>query len=246
MAYEQSNEDGPLYPKQPLVEVATEVNFRGILAIETARADFQEKISSEYPNLFVPYAKDGIAPALQRVRFENEAGNFGVQLAINSFSFYSRQYPGSAIFIAEAKRLFEIIEPILKPLRLTRIGWRYINVIPYVRENGNVPLLRFFSTDTFLGTGVNSEYDKVFINVETRKKDMHTRLRLFSSSSENEPERESIILDTDTYIGEGGMSILDRSDAVAMISEAHDGGRDTFESIITGEYREYIKGADNE
>ncbi len=49
---------------------------------------FKKDISEQYPVLKAPGAVHGVAPSLQPYRFESEAGDAGVQLAINSVQLF--------------------------------------------------------------------------------------------------------------------------------------------------------------
>ena len=133
-----------LYINQPLVEVASEVRFYGEPAVETKRDQFFEKIRDIYPLVYVPPIKEGTHPSLQHYRFEKEDLSAGVTLALNSIGYFQRQYEGATKYINEFVRVFEIANKIFNIRTYSRVGWRYINAIPYVRENSLIPLSRFF------------------------------------------------------------------------------------------------------
>ncbi len=126
---EEHNEECPLYPNQPLLEVATEVRFLDDLMVEVYRPQFQSKIRNEYPRCQI---RKSTSSTLPQYRFKKNDDCAGVQWAINSFSYQSRKYPGASHFINEAMRLFELTEKLLEQIRVTRIGWRYINAIPFI------------------------------------------------------------------------------------------------------------------
>ena len=142
---------GPLYPNQPLIEVASEIRFKGDLSIEDNKARFQSIVADTYPTLHVPRAKEGVSPALQPIRFESEENGSGIQLAINRFGYYTKAYPGHEAFYDEMGAQLAKLLSFTENLAVTRIGWRYINEIPYTRENGQLPFNRYFKDNEYFG-----------------------------------------------------------------------------------------------
>jgi uncharacterized protein (TIGR04255 family) len=81
-----------LYPNSPLAEVASEIRFAPEPIVEAHRYKFYEAIRNDFPNVLVPEARERIAPSLQPYRFETKNHTTGVQISINSLSYYQRQY----------------------------------------------------------------------------------------------------------------------------------------------------------
>ncbi len=236
---------GPLYPNQPLINVATEVRFRGDLRVETIRPQYHRSIRSEYPQLMVPGAEEGVAPALQHYRFENDRRTRGIQLAVHSFSCYSRDYPGHHEFLAATTRLLETFVRLIGELYVNRIGWRYINAIPFARESGLVPLHRFFQ-QIF---GMDLTRDHRFTSVDCRATqpidDALLNMTLQTVSSKDAPEEESLLLDIDAFQSFES----ERMEAPSIMTEirrVHSSGYGVFENLITENYRAHLRGKGNE
>jgi uncharacterized protein (TIGR04255 family) len=132
-----------IYPNSPLVEVVFEIRFPGELRVECSRDIFYEEIRGDFPNVLVPPVKDGGFPALEPYRFESEDKLAGMMIALNKFAYYARRYPGYGQFSKEVLRWATEFGKIYKITKLNRSGLRYINIIPFSRESGVIPINRF-------------------------------------------------------------------------------------------------------
>ncbi len=238
-----SPEDGPLYRNQPLREAAFEIAFRGNLAIEAGRSGFQEEIRDQYPNLLVPQALEGVAPSLQHYRFENEDRDAGVQLAINSFSFYMKRYPGAHLFKKETRKLFDIAKPIMRSIEATRVGWRYINIIPFLRGGDSIPLDSYFSQNSIFGHCLRADYKALMLDVVMPNDDTDIHVKLGTSVyDETQPELGSLILDIDAFVDDKTRLQNMAENFDDFINLVHGAARGVFESFISDSYRKYLKG----
>ena len=111
----------------PLLEAALEIRFPGDARIEALRGDFQSRIREDFPFLFVPKVNPGDSPALLPYRFQNGQATRIVGLALNSFSYWSYEYPGWESFLQEALDMWSFIAESISPETLTRVGLRYTN-----------------------------------------------------------------------------------------------------------------------
>ena len=236
--------NGPLYPNQPLINVATEVRFRGDLKVESIRPEFHQTIRSEFPQLMVPQAEQGVAPALQHYRFENDQSSHGVQVAVHSFSYYSRDYPGHEAFLSVVESLLEEFVRLIGVLHVNRIGWRYINAIPFARENGFVPLHRYFG-QIF---GMELRRDHLFKSADMRAtmptNDAQLNMALKTVESKDAPQEESLLLDIDAFKTYESQ-VMDATGVMGEIRQSHASGYSVFESLITKDYRAYLLGEDS-
>lgn len=233
-----------VYPNQPLVQVATEIRFDGKLVVEAKRHEFQEKIKDDYPRLMVQAASHGVAPPLQHYRFEKDDNSSGALLAINSFVYYSRNYPGHDIFIKEALAVFGAAIDTIGDIDINRIGWRYINAIPFVREDDLIPLARYFSSESIIGTLVDKPLAMVSLAISSVTDEANINLRMASQKTPSGGE-ETIVLDTDSFLV-GDDSLKLRADDVAgHIHRLHGVGHNLFEDLITDEYRGFLEGGDD-
>ena len=235
---------GPLYPNQPLINVATEVRFRGNLKVEAIRPEFHQIIRGEFPQLMVPQAEQGVAPALQHYRFENDQSSHGVQVAVHSFSYYSRDYPGHEAFLAVVDSLLEDFVRLIGILHVNRIGWRYINAIPFARENGLVPLHRFF--DQIFGMELRRDHQFTSADMRATLPTNDTQLNLTLKTVESKDARreERLLLDIDAF-KTFESQMMDATDVMGEIRQSHASGYSVFESLITKDYRTYLVGEDN-
>jgi uncharacterized protein (TIGR04255 family) len=111
----------------PLVEAVAEIRFPGDARLESWRGELQAQVSARFPTLLVPTAKEQAAPALQHYRFSDQAQTEHVALAVNSFVFSSRRYPGWDVFLADIMSHWNLLPEWFAPKSLTRIGLRYVN-----------------------------------------------------------------------------------------------------------------------
>lgn len=228
------------YPNQPLVEVSCEIRFFGEPVVEARRHEFFEQIRGKYPLLLVPRTKDGSHIALQHYRFEAEDHNSMVMLAVNSIVYSQREYVGSVGFINEFLRIFKICDSLFKIRDFSRAGWRYINVINFTRENGRIPLSRFFNGPPNIFSITSNEYERVSFAASTKCEEETLALRLESDSPEGGTER--ILFDIDVFRDNLKESKFHAEDAPKLIDRLHCVARNFFEGSITDKYRDYLKG----
>ena len=229
------------YPNQPLREVVTEIRFKGELTVESKRHELFEAIRDQYPNLYVPNALPGLAPALQHYRFERDDRLAGVSVALNSVGYFEREYSGAAVFIPEANRLFTLADEIFQIRKITRIGWRYINEVPFVRESGMIPLGSFLTEPPNLFAISAAGYNRVSFSASTRVEDCSISVRLESDESEKDGS-EVLYLDIDVCRDQLDEQEFDTSSIAATVKQLHRLARNFFEQSITDNYRAYLKG----
>lgn len=222
-----------VYPNSPLVEVACEIRFPGELAIECRRDEFYEKIRDKYPRILVPQVGDGLAP----YRFENESRTAEIMLALNRFSFHDKDYSGNRPFIKEFIDLVKTLNQTYSLKKLARVGWRYINVIPFTREDGIVPLQRFVSVNVSLPVGVSDQFENLSMVLISRVPDgtITTRIETIIRSDD---QQEALLLDFDFAMTEN----LVISKIGSSVRKAHEQTRSLFENLITDDYRQYLRG----
>ena len=222
-----------VYPNSPLVEVVCELRFPGELAIECRRDEFYEKIRDRYPTILVPKVGDGLAP----YRFENEDRTGEIMLAINRFSLHDKNYSGHKEFIKKFVRLAKTLGEIYAVKKLNRLGWRYINVIPFNRENEIVPLQRFTSFGLKLPEGMSDKFENVSIVFISKAPGGTITTRIESIIRSND-QQEALLMDFDFAMTEK----LSFSRINSCVSRAHEQTRAIFENLITDDYRQYLRG----
>lgn len=228
-----------VYPNSPLVEVVCELRFHGELEIECRRDEFQKKVKKNYPKLFVPNVKHGSPAALTPYRFETVDESQGIMISLSSFAFYSRKYQGYSMFSKELFRLVELFGKTYPVDELTRLGWRYINIIPFAREEGMVPLERLFKLGFKLPEALPDRHKNLSLKLQSQvgRGVIITKLE---STTRRSDAQEVFLLDLDYSITED----LRLKDVKKYINEARLCSRSTFEGFITEDYRNYLKGGE--
>lgn len=233
-----------VYPNQPLIEVVFEVRFPGEVRVECERHLFWEKIRGEYPNVLVPNPQPDKPIALMPYKFRRDDGSMTVMVSMNSFALSASDYPGYKEFREEILRVYGLFQEVFNLKRLSRVGWRYINVISFIRENGVIPLRRFLN----LGFKVPPSIPEEFVNLDLVFESQHegasviTRLQTIEKVRGGNSEGEAFLLDFDY----GRLATEEESLMADQISSyldtAHEKTRVLFEEFITDEYRQYLRG----
>lgn len=231
-----------LYPNQPLTSVAIEIRFRGDLGVERNRARIQKKIRDIYPNLLVPNIDPNIAPAKQPFRFEDDSKQNGIQCSICNFGIYTRDYQGHKAFIAELTRVLSVFGEGLDPLRVTRIGWRYINEMAFTREQEKIPVHRFLSKSGPMGFAVSKNALALSHKVLLEEKDVRLNIRLDSKDHTEQMGHEALFFDIDTFKEYAPGTEMDRQKIIWHIQRLHRSAYRFFESSINPTYRSYLEG----
>ncbi|PXF56402.1 MAG: hypothetical protein C4B58_13530 [Deltaproteobacteria bacterium] len=226
-----------VYPNSPLVEVVCEIRFPGEMAIECKRDEFYEKIRDKFHMILIPHIKSGAINSLKPYRFENSSRNAGIMLGIDRFSFYEKDYSGHKLFIKEFVRLVKMLGETYSLKKLKRLGWRYINVIPFSREDGIVPLKRFTSAGISLPSGVSDQFENLSIVFISKVPEGSITTRI-ESMIRTDDQQEALLMDFDFAMTEK----LSLSKIGSCVSKAHKQTRELFENLITDDYREYLRG----
>lgn len=224
-----------IYPNSPLVEVVFEIRFSGEPSIECHRDLFYNDVKNEYSNILVPKATPQEFPALQPYRFERKDKSSGVMLAINRFAYYSKEYPGYKKFKKEAMRLIKKFGDIYNLSKLNRTGWRYINVIPFTREKGIIPLKDFLNFELNAPKSIMGEFENISMTFISKVSEGSITANIKLLSKE---EQEAILLDLDYAKKEN----LVLKEVESYMEESHRYNRELFEEFITDSYRKYLKG----
>lgn len=226
-----------IYPNSQLAEVVFEVRFSGIPAVECQRHLLYEEVKDAYPLILVPQVKDGDYPALKPQNYAAADQSSSILHAINSFGYSSKVYPGFKAFKKEFLRVFDIFRQLFGVEKLTRVGWRYINIVPYAKVNGVIPLEQFFKLGLDLPDSSN-EYENLAIKLTAKLPQGHVNIAIGGMESKAKDGKEVLTLDIDYNKTEG----LTASKIAAYLDEGHSYGRQLFEKLITDSYRTYLGG----
>lgn len=227
--------DLELYPNSPLRDVACEIRFPGEMEVETNRHVFWNKIRERYCDILVPKAQLDIAPALQHYRFRDSQRQRLLGVALNRFAFSESEYSGHESFIGEFFSLADTFCSCYPGLtKLNRVGWRYINVIPYVREGAFVPVAKFLKAELSIPQPVFPECSGFDIRISAHQSPK-VNVRIASTAH---PEY-AILLDIDVVFEEQAIPF---DDYKGRVQAAREVGRHQFEELITDDYRQYLRG----
>lgn len=229
-----------IYPNQPLSDVACEVRFPGEMQIECDRHRFWDQIRDVYPKILVPFARDGQPPALQHYRFRSEDGNGTVSVALNSFAYSEARYRGHTAFIAEFVRLAHMFhETYPKISKPNRIGWRYINLMPFTREDSLVPIARLLKFTMDMPLGMFRSTQSLDLQWTGLLGDAKITFRLANAERKDLVGQEALLLDIDYGLERPNLAW---AGVRGYVEQARAAGREIFENMITDEYRNYLRG----
>ena len=233
-----------VYPNQPLVEVVFEIRFPGEVRVECERHLFWEKIRDDYPNVLVPHAQTDKAMALMPYKFRRDDGTMAVMVCMNSLALSASVYPGYEVFSKELLRVYKIFGEVFSVKKLNRIGWRYINVIPFLRENGAIPLTKFLNLGFKVPSSVPEEFKNLNLTFESEHHggSVITQLQVIQKSKDETDKGEALLLDFDYGRVPTDNEKLDFKDVPKHLKDAHSKTRQLFEEFITDEYRQYLRG----
>lgn len=232
--------DEETYPNSPLTDVACEVRFKGEMQVECERHHFWNAIRMDYPDILVPQLKEGQAAALQHYRFRSADGTRHVAVALNSLAYSETKYKGHKEFIAEFYRLAKEFHKVFPDItRVTRIGWRYINVMPFSRENGLVPLNRFLKLEVTLPSKIFQQTSALDFQWTGRCLEGEVIMKVAAIKSKERPDQDALLLDIDFGQDRPDMKWKDVESTVA---DARTKSRAIFEDLITEDYRKYLQG----
>lgn len=226
------------YPNSSLVEVIFEIRYPEEPVIECRRDVFYESVRSEYSQVLVPQTKAGGVVALEPYIFERRDKSSGLMLAMNRLSFYSRKYQGFAEFkknFLKILRGFRLAYP--KINKLTRTGFRYVNIIPFTRELGIVPFNKFLKMTIQTPPSIPSQYENISLGLISKTDSGSITVRVETMLAANQGG-EAILLDLD-FVKEQDLSI---QGVGKYLEESHSFSRQLFEDLITDDYRAFLRG----
>ncbi|HPV39725.1 MAG TPA: TIGR04255 family protein [Spirochaetota bacterium] len=229
--------DNIRYKNAPLVEAVFEVRFPGEPVVENRRDIFFEKIRDEYPNIHVPPIQPGSFPALEAYQYHNSDSSIIVMTALNRFSVSTKRYSGFSSFKNVILGLSKEFDNCYKLKKVNRIGLRYINIIPFIREDDIVPMNKFFNLSFNLPSSMSKEYSNLNLVLTSKLEAGLITIKIASMLSDNRKD-EALLLDFD-FAKEHELRF---SDIEKHLEEGHLVTKKIFEELITDEYREYIKG----
>jgi uncharacterized protein (TIGR04255 family) len=225
-----------VYPNAPLVETVFEIRFSGEPAIECHRDEFYESVRARFPKVLVPQVGPGQFPALTPYHFRSADEKTSLMTAINRFAYSTRSYDGFASFKEQALSYMSLFGERFRLRALTRTGLRYINIIPFNREGGLLPIERYFRLRVELPSANPSLSSNISFRtaIPTANGSLTLRLECVTSSE----QQEAFLLDFDY----AKISELSFDRLAEYLDESHAETKMLFENIITDEYRKFMTG----
>lgn len=227
-----------IYTNSPLVEVIFEIRFPGEPIVECRRDMFYDLIRADYSTLLVPQPKEGSFIALEPYRFEKKDHSSGIMLSVNKLSYYCMKYPGFNEFKKEVIKLItKFRKAYPKITKLNRTGFRYVNIIPFAREEGVVPIDKFLKVKLQIPSTIPEKYTNISLGfvAQTKGGFITTRIETLAAADKS---GEALLLDFD-YAKEERLSITKINQ---YLDESHNYSRQLFEDLITDDYRMFLRG----
>ena len=125
--------------------------------------------------------------------------------------------------------------------RLNRIGWRYINAIPFTREDGLIPLTRFFLDPPKFFAINSSAYQGISLHATTRVEDFSITARLESAESLAQ-SNEILAFDIDAFREGLDGTHYENHEIREATEKLHNAARNYFEGSISDSYRKFLLG----
>lgn len=228
---------GVLYKNAPLVNTAFELRFFGDLSIETRRDQFQKAVKAEFPKLWVPNAAPNTSPALQHYQFRSEDNSARVSLAVNSFVYATSTYPGFEKFRENLERQRVIFDRVFGIESYTRLGLRYTNKLPILRDEQNtIPLGNYVTLQVGLGRGFSgSGINDLGLSIASKIGNGDLRLIV---QREEQNGLEVLTLDLD-YSLQGN---IEKKKIPDFLTEAHQHIESVFLGLISDDYKAIMEG----
>lgn len=230
-------DDAEVYPKAPLVEVVFEVRFPGEPALECHRDELFEFVRAKLPVVRVPElaAQDNFK--FRVYQFASDDNAYTVMAGLNLLGYSSKRYSGYADFKEQLAPIFEFCFKRFRIEKLHRVGFRYINAIPFTREEGAIPLSRFLKSRFSLAPQISEKLGLCSIGFvqDWGQGQILTRIETIKTPDGKE---EALLLDFDCFQTEG----LSSTRVAGYLEENHSLAKGFFESIITDQYREFLRG----
>ncbi|MFH1503933.1 MAG: TIGR04255 family protein [Candidatus Omnitrophota bacterium] len=226
-----------LYQNAPLDQTVFEIRFPGEPRVECNRDKFYEQIRETYPNVLIPRSLEGKAMAAEPYKFERDDGSWGVMISINKLAIYCKKYEGFVSFKKEVLRLFSLFGKLYNIKKLNRIGLRYINVIPFTREDDIIPLQSYFNVNIGLPKSISTDFANLNLILVSKTEGGSITTRIEPAISADKTQ-EVILLDFD-YSKDGD---LDFGSLEKYLNESHDHTKYLFEELVADEYKKVMRG----
>ena len=220
-----------IYKKSPLIEAVFEIRFNPMLSIESCRDKFHDKVKDVFPDVAIP--KSNQEPYI----FAKRDQSWTILLSQTLFAVSCKKYEGFQIYKKECLRLNSIFSNLFKTDKLVRSGLRYVNIIPFTREAGIIPLKNYLNIEIGLPKAIPATFKAaslIFIS-QLEKGSITTRVEPVMSPDQTQ---EALILDFD-YAKDADLSFKNLD---SYLEESHTHTKALFEGLVTDKYRAIMRG----
>ena len=230
-----------IFKNAPVVGAIFQLRFAGETAVEAARPQIQQTLRSELPKLYVPKCVPGEAPALQPYSLRAADDSEGIDFAVNTFSYVCKRYQGFKVFKSRFEHFFGVFSRHVSIHSLTRVGLRYVNHIPVLRESETaaIPLEEYVKVGFRLPPaipGANlTQLDSTFT---VRIDDGSLRLALQFQKLNTPKQEEVLVLDFDFSRTEE--LAVDR--VLEYLDKSHQHTKRIFLEMISDQYLPVMRG----
>lgn len=227
-----------IYENAPLEEVVFEVRFPGEPSVACNIDKFFETIRIKFNQVLVTIKAPDQLQIPELYRFESEDSKQGIIVGINKVAYFTKKYPGFKIFKDEALDVIQSFGKLFKLDKLNRTGLRYINIIPFTREETILPIRNYLNIEVNLPLISSSKFNSLnmaFVSKANEEGNITTQIRTILSQDKT---REAILLDFD-YSKDANLVINKVNN---YLEESHGYTKELFENIITDEYKKFMRG----
>jgi uncharacterized protein (TIGR04255 family) len=232
------NKKNQIYKNSPLIETVFEIRFPSEIMIECHRDKFYNKVREKYPQILLPRTVPGQAMAFEPYRFESNDGYKGIMLAINKLAFYCKKYEGFDPFKKETISVFSIFKELFNIRELKRAGLRYVNIIPFMRENNMIPIENFLNIKILFPNSIITNFKNLSMSFVSPIGGDDSIAMQIESVISHDKKKEGIRLDFDcTQEGELEFLKIDQ-----YLEKSHKNTKDLFEKLITEDYKKVMRG----
>ncbi len=197
-----------VYNKAPIVEAVMDINVQFAEGVDISKLNALADKLEGYPtkeNIFIARAQVNINHALSQtkhssdqlgIRLISEDKKYVIQIKKTGFTFSRvNGYESWEIFQSKAKDLWELYFNNLNPIKITRIGLRYINRINIPALNFN--LEEYFETYPKVFSGNNGNLSGFFLQLQVPQPDDNIAILNQTITSPLEPGYTSVLFDID-------------------------------------------------
>ena len=238
----------------PLSEVAFEVNFPNLFAVETGIAAYQQQVEALYPKsggeyivrlpAVVAFGKPTKqeSTALTPMRsfvFQNSIGSRIIRVSVVNFTLLVTDYLHFEDYMAALTAAFTPAIDIFQLHNVDRIGLRYVNQIPIPNENAEIRYKEYvrspINADTFAAHVPTNFLTEVSVDLEGTSK---LTIRSGLLPSQIDAPTRTYLLDFDCY--SLGSVPLSADSLTKLLTQYHEAIEAEFMRAVTDKYWKYM------